>query len=1172
MASDLQRKAKRVIAEDGTVLFVGAGVSVWSGIPGWGRLLNDMADFVDTQGSNSAGIRKYKDTQPLLAADLAKKELTEAQYYEFLNSAICDDTSKPAEIHQLLLNLGINCFITTNFDQLLERAIGINGKSPRFKVITNTDVQKCADLCAIKSRNFIFKPHGDIKDADSIVLTNTDYCDMYENGRRFYAHRTLDTLLATRNIVFVGFGLTDPDFLCIMNRFRNDYKQSVVEKYAIMPDVSEEEIKYWKETYGINILSYETVTTENGRDYSGLLKLLKVLAPSGKKKILNTVDDRAEVESITQKQRKALAVYAQSVIARFEIDKDVVYPLELKSNMGERNRTLLTEELLKQEKRGFALTGTPGSGKTFFMKQYTVSQAKRLFDWCQTRKRKDMPLIPVYIDLKNYCGPGCVDKMAEEQFPDEALIQHWMDEGKILYLLDSYNEIEAQYLENRDCRKELELLIFIKDAVVASRTEIWEGGYHNFKLEAIGESYVIDYLYGNGLGKFAEDPVIINIFQSPLFFQLLQNGRINLEQASTVKDVYFSYFDYLMKNIKEKLDISIDIISVLRRFAFELFEQGAETFSLELIAVCLKQEIQGLTDIKCRDLLNFLMDQLQFLVPLPEERAMFFHQSVTEFLAASYLPACSNWMHLLEENLENVRWDQVFLFGTGFFDERKALEYISALLKTDSVLAAQSVEYAQEGRDEGSMLILEYLCRHSDEELMEYYINLEEADVRLPVNRKHENILRKLMEKGNLLGGIAAGWLLSVYGDSVKEEMIELIFRHCGDDYNFVSRTAGALCDYITVEDYKKIIIRLRDYETDSEDGLLGFDDLARGFSLDEILEMFKEAGGLNHVQRMLCAQILLNEKSVEAFQICLKIYLNGWDEMMFPLYMKIQFEDFLPEQSIEELIDRVMYDIEYSEERWSIDLLYCLYHKSDAAAKYVRSRLKYTGGIVRLAFYYVIGKNRTESFFRLFFSMLYWQELPEGIIDKFNQIDWKENAGRVIQILYRQNRIKLLERFLNSFLDSIGRTECSLRLDIEVLTILLTILDSCQDSYTRYVIGKLIGENAVSDTLVRLYNLLDEGLKVWMRIYVFPYARNLKMEDFTKEDIHSMLEDLKIYDLENDIVYADELLLVNIVDEEFIYHILEPMLSEKDDILRRNLKRVLEKAGEVYNKRYVSR
>lgn len=1169
MVSDIRRNIEKAIAEDGTVLFVGAGISTWSGIPGWGRLLNDMADYVDRTGGDSTGIRKYKDSQPLLAADLAKGELTREQYHGFLKSEMRVRTSKPGEIHQLLLNLGINCFITTNFDRLLERAIRANGKRSRLKVVTNTDVQQCADLCAIKSRNFVFKPHGDIMDGDSIIFTNSDYRDMYENGGRYYAHRTLDTLLATRNIIFVGFGLTDPDFLRIMDRFRNDYKQGITEKYAIMPDVPTEEINYWKAAYGIQILSYDTIPAEDGRDYSNIFKLLRELAPSRKKSSFIAGDGRGTPDVITQRQRKGLAVYAQSLMARFKTNEESIFPLELcpVSYMGQ-GQSISTEEMLKREVRGFALTGNPGSGKTFFMKRYCAAQAKRLLDWCNTSKRKDMPFIPVYIDLKNYCGPGSIEREIEDQFPDTVQIHQWMESDKVLYLLDSYNEIESRYMEDGCCRSELEHYIFFKEAVVASRTGTGGRTYKSYRLEAVEGTYVKDYLVRNGLGRLAEYPAIMGMFQSPLYFQLLQNKRISVDESCTVKDIYLSYFRYIMDNIREKLGISMDIIAALDDFAFELFCRGAETFTLDSVSECMRQAVPGLTEKKNREMLNFLMDRCQFLVPLPENRAMFFHQSVTEFLAAGSLASCGAWRQLAADYLEDLRWNQVFLFAAGFFEGEAALEYITVLLGTDSVLAAQAAEYVQDGCDDCSMLILEHLYQNADTKSLDYYISLEEAHVRLPVTGRHEGILRMLVGKGDLLGGIAAGWLLDLMGNTIKEEMIGLIFAHCKDDFNFVTRAAGALSSYITVGDYKEIIRRLQDYEDDPVDGLSGFDELSAAFSLGQIAEIFQDEGMLNHVQRQVMAQRLQKEGSQEAFELCLRYYLAGWDEMLFTLYLFIRFEDYLPGPSCEGLIDRLMREIECGKDKWAIGLLYSLYHKSDAAAKYIRGRLKYTSGIVRLAFYYVIGKNRTNSFFSSFISMLYWEELPDGMVDAFDEADWTESVGSVIRVLYEQNRIHALTRFL----DSLEWNKGTFSLDAETLCILLTVIKSCEEPDTRYYVGKFMGAQGDRGTLMKMYYLPDGNIKTWMRFYVLPYVGYLEREDFTDDEIQLMLRDLHEYDLEKDIVYTDELLLVNIADDTFIRDVLEPMLAEDEEIVRRNMAVVLDRAGEVHSKRYVSR
>ena len=116
------------------------------------------------------------------------------------------------------------------------------------------------------------------------------------------------------------------------------------------------------------------------------------------------------------------------------------------------------------------------------------------------------------------------------------------------------------------------------------------------------------------------------------------------------------------------------------------------------------------------------------------------------------------------------------------------------------------------------------------------------------------------------------------------------------------------------------------------------------------------------------------------------------------------------------------------------------------------------------------------------------------------------------------------------------------------------------------------MGAQGERGTLMKMYYLLDEGVKTWMRFYVLPYVGYLEREDFTEEEIRRMLRDLHEYDLEKDIVYTDELLLVNIADETFIRDVLEPMLADDEEVVRRNMAVVLERAGEMYSKRYVSR
>ena len=105
------------------------------------------------------------------------------------------------------------------------------------------------------------------------------------------------------------------------------------------------------------------------------------------------------------------------------------------------------------------------------------------------------------------------------------------------------------------------------------------------------------------------------------------------------------------------MGISADIIAALDDFAFELFSRGAETFTLDSVSDCMKQAIPGLAEKKSREMLNFLMDRCRFLVPLPENRAMFFHQSVTEFLAAVSLASCGgSWLQIILRIYGGIRY------------------------------------------------------------------------------------------------------------------------------------------------------------------------------------------------------------------------------------------------------------------------------------------------------------------------------------------------------------------------------------------------------------------------------------------------------------------------------------------------------------------------------------
>src|SRR5258708_5709956 len=133
------------ITSECCTLFVGAGLSMGAGLPGWqqliGRLLPELGGASDSDF------------------------LAVAQAYEKIHgrkallSRICELTSTvgktPTEVHNLLPSLGIQTWVTTNYDDLLEVSLTNVGSPPHVVV-------EAKDLATWnRERVRLIKYHGD---------------------------------------------------------------------------------------------------------------------------------------------------------------------------------------------------------------------------------------------------------------------------------------------------------------------------------------------------------------------------------------------------------------------------------------------------------------------------------------------------------------------------------------------------------------------------------------------------------------------------------------------------------------------------------------------------------------------------------------------------------------------------------------------------------------------------------------------------------------------------------------------------------------------------------------------------------------------------------------------------------------------------------------------------
>ena len=276
----LKHKLKQVLAQEDTVLFIGSGISMWSGLPSWTGVIEELAHFIEESGANADLVRAEAQRGDLLkAASYGFDKLTKQQIGEFIWAACRYGVAEPHEIHSKIVSLGPRCFVTTNYDNLIEESLR-RWQPDRFfrPPVTNRHLTETARIIHARAIDFIFKPHGDAADIESVILTHEQYRQLLPQGERHAALESLKMLLATRPVVYFGFGLRDPDFIHIRDILANTYKGGTRDHYATMADISDAECDLWRRDYGIHLVPYTTTELPDAtRDHTALLDLLDTL-------------------------------------------------------------------------------------------------------------------------------------------------------------------------------------------------------------------------------------------------------------------------------------------------------------------------------------------------------------------------------------------------------------------------------------------------------------------------------------------------------------------------------------------------------------------------------------------------------------------------------------------------------------------------------------------------------------------------------------------------------------------------------------------------------------------------------------------------------------------------------------------------------------------------------
>ena len=259
------------------VVFVGAGVSRNSGVCSWWELIREIAEkigysncekcpFNNTSSkdvcSNYTDNANCKNKYNFSTDDFLKipqyfyNKFGEDEYVKFIQ----DKFSKqyiPNEINNLIIQIGPEHIITTNYDHLIEDVKHVN--MSMYTIIKND-----RDILEKQGNRYIIKMHGDLDNISDIVLKEDDYLKYSHTHEIIESY--IKSLLFDKTFLFLGYSLNDNNLKLIMSYIDNYVKNNKINNrtshYLVTNKIESNEIeyKYWS-TKDIELVDLSTLNS-----------------------------------------------------------------------------------------------------------------------------------------------------------------------------------------------------------------------------------------------------------------------------------------------------------------------------------------------------------------------------------------------------------------------------------------------------------------------------------------------------------------------------------------------------------------------------------------------------------------------------------------------------------------------------------------------------------------------------------------------------------------------------------------------------------------------------------------------------------------------------------------------------------------------------------------------
>ena len=285
--TDRKRELIELVASGEAILIVGAGSSIRVGYPDWPGLLKELEDLSNRLVDSFQPDEEKRANDPLIYAEVLKSYISGARgglerYYALLQNLFSPKNPPCHDFHRRLVLLPFRGILTTNYDIVLEAALGEIEQSSAYDnslIIEHGSAGRVHEFLMSMNNDKrmtrrIAHLHGKFDPPSSIILSIEDYERAYglnftdEESRREnewrIRFRLLWAVLATRRVVFVGFSMDDPYLNKMLETVSTDlwgWDKSI--HFAIMSispedaEDSKDKAERLKSEYGVDTVFYE---------------------------------------------------------------------------------------------------------------------------------------------------------------------------------------------------------------------------------------------------------------------------------------------------------------------------------------------------------------------------------------------------------------------------------------------------------------------------------------------------------------------------------------------------------------------------------------------------------------------------------------------------------------------------------------------------------------------------------------------------------------------------------------------------------------------------------------------------------------------------------------------------------------------------------------------------